>query len=315
MTKKRKIIIGLVIGIPVFLIALAAVLITLMEPPIPEPVAPIEEKELPADWLANTGNEEGIQVQTGSETTRGEEKTKPAEPDLPYKSSGMLSFLSDGKPFGTETYELTISEEGAALHSSGYFQFKIVVATIRVTYTQTLNTDHKLKPTDYYLDFRAPLGFGQEIEAQFSSESLNLMRNEQTETISVDPSRLLVLGTFSTYALVPALFEARAKNGRSEFDVLILGGPPRESAPEGGSSNSLSMLTIERVKDVTLQVGTRAITVDQYRVTSEMGESTLLGKGKEFLAFIAGDEDESMVVYRSDYFPTGLPLGPSGSDL
>jgi len=45
MTKRRKIIIGLVVGIPVFLVGLAVLLITLLEPPLPEPIAPVEEED------------------------------------------------------------------------------------------------------------------------------------------------------------------------------------------------------------------------------------------------------------------------------
>ena len=305
MTKRRKIIILLVIGIPIFLVALAIILITVMKPPLPEPVAPVEKKTVPADWLTETEDEE----ESGSlaEVVEDEEEAKATKSNLSFSSTGSLAFFNDGKPFGTESYQLTISEQGASLSSSGYFQFKVVLATIRVTYTQSLNTDTALRPTDYSLDFKAPLGFGQQIEAQFSSDTLNLIRNDERESITVDPSRILVLGTFSTYALVPALFEARAENGKQSFDVLILGGPPRERASDG-ESDSLSVLIVERIEDALLRTETGRLAVDQYRIVSELGNSFLFAKGKEFLAFIAGDEEETLFVYRSDYFPNGFTL-------
>lgn len=308
MTKRRKIIIGLVVGIPVFLVGLAVLLITLLEPPLPEPIAPVEEKTVPSDWLAESPDEDQSESDAQDEETRSENGIRTGEANLPFNSTGSLAFFGGGKPFGSESYQLTITEEGATLSSTGLFEFRVVLATIRVTYTQSLQTDYELRPTNYTLDFKAPLGFGQQIEARFSDDTLTLIRKEEVEKVPVDTSRVLVLGTFSTYALVPALFEARAENGRQSFDVLVLGGPPREASSDQGESNRLPVLTVERLADAILEIDTGRLVVDQYRIQSELGDSLLLAKGKEFLGFIAGEEEETLFVYRSDYFPNGFTL-------
>lgn len=308
MTKRRKIIIGLVVGIPVFLVGLAVLLITLLEPPLPEPIAPAEEKTVPSDWLAESPDDDQSESDAQDEETRSENGIRTGEANLPFNSTGSLAFFGNGRPFGTESYQLTITEEGATLSSAGHFLFSVVLATVRVTYTQSLQTDDELRPIEYTLDFKAPLGFGQQIEARFSDDTLTLIRKEEVEKVPVDTSRVLVLGTFSTYALVPALFEARAENGRQSFDVLIFGGPPREASSDQGEGNRLPVLTVERLADAILEIDTGRLVVDRYRIRSELGDSLLLAKGKEFLGFIAGDEEETLFVYRSDYFPNGFTL-------
>ena len=308
MTKRRMVIIGVIIGIPVLLVGVALLFVTVFRPPLPEPIVPIEEKIFPSTWLAGSTDDEpsGIHIQDAASDS--EEILPSTHAGVPFNSTGSLAFLGNGRPFGTESYQLQISEEGATLSSVGYFSFKVVLATVRVTYTQSLKTDKELRPTAYTLDFNAPLGLGQRIQAEISVDTATLIRNEARETVLVNVSRILVLGTFSTYALVPALFEARAEGDRVDFDVLIFGGPPRQTSSDQRGDGDLPALTVERLQDAILETKTVRLVVDRYRIQSEFGESFLFAKGKELLGLLAGSKEERLFVYRTDYFPNGFTL-------
>jgi hypothetical protein len=308
MTKRRKVIIGVIIGIPVVLVGVALLLVTVFRPSLPEPVASVEEKTIPTAWLTESTGDETDKVNTQDIAADATEASPPIRTRAPFSSNGALVFVSNGRSFGTESYELQISEEGTTLSSAGYFSFKVVLATVRVTYTQSLKTDDELRPTDYTLDFNAPLGLGQRIQAQISADTATLLREEVREIVPVKADRILVLGTFSTYALVPALFEARAEGDGVDFDVLIFGGPSHQASSQQSEDGDLPVLTVERLQDAILETETVRLVVDRYRIQSELGESFLFAKGKEFIGFLAGDGEGTLLVYRSDYFPKGFTL-------
>jgi hypothetical protein len=65
-------------------------------------------------------------------------------------------------------------------------------------------------------------------------------------------------------------------------------------------------MRVKKVSDVTIESGNTTLTVDRYLVSSEMGTMTLFAKGNEFLGLQAGEDDESLFVYRGDYFDGGF---------
>jgi len=67
-------------------------------------------------------------------------------------------------------------------------------------------------------------------------------------------------------------------------------------------------MTIEPMGTATLVSGKVLLDVDCYRVSSDLGESELFAYGDEFLAFRSSDEEESLWVYRSDFFPEGIEV-------
>jgi hypothetical protein len=67
-------------------------------------------------------------------------------------------------------------------------------------------------------------------------------------------------------------------------------------------------MTIERAGTASLRAGGILLDADRYLVSSGLGESELFARGDEFLALRAGTEDESLLVYRSDFFPDGIEI-------
>jgi len=74
-------------------------------------------------------------------------------------------------------------------------------------------------------------------------------------------------------------------------------------------------MRMTRLPDVVILVGTQTLTVNAYAILSTLGDSLLLAKDREFLALLAGTEDEAFFVYRSDFFPDGFEIeeGLTGS--
>ncbi|MCX6094196.1 MAG: hypothetical protein NTY63_05150, partial [Candidatus Bipolaricaulota bacterium] len=208
--------------------------------------------------------------------------------------------------FGEETYELRIAEEGTTLTSRGRFWFKVVLATVRVTFEQTLEADSNLRPTLYVAQFHAPLGMDRSIRAAGAGDRFLVERSGKEEEIEIDRDRVITLGTFSTYALLPLLFALRQSAGSASFEVIMLGGPPSQEA--SAAAVALPVMTVQYAGSAQLAAGESVLDVDRYRVSSTLGESDLYARGNEFLALHAGDEDNSLWVYRADFFPDGVEV-------
>ncbi len=227
-------------------------------------------------------------------------------PSEPFVSTGSLALIGDGKPFGEEVYELTISEDRATLHSSGRFWFKVVVATVNVTFEQTFEGEGDLRPVMYVAEFHAPLGFDRSIRATVEDDRVTVERRNDEQQITIAPERTFTLGTFSTYVLLPRLFALRREDGSASFEVLVFGGPPDQELSD--DADGLPVMTVERMGTASLIAGETVLEADCYTVSSDLGESELFARGDEFLAFRAGEEDESLLVYRSDFFPDGIEI-------
>jgi hypothetical protein len=228
---------------------------------------------------------------------------------MPYAAVGRLSLFANGKPFGEETYELRIADEGTTLTSRGRFWFKVVLATVRVAFEQTLEADSNLRPTLYGAQFHAPLGMDRSVRAAIAGDRFLVERSGKEEEIGVDRDRVFTLGTFSTYALLPHLFALRQKAGSASFQVLMLGAPPSQ---ETGAAGVLPVMTMQYAGPAQLVAGESVLDVDRYLISSAAGESDLYARGREFLAFRADAEDDSLWVYRADFFPDGVEVVAEG---
>lgn len=270
-----------------FLVAGFLLVLHLTSPSPPARPAAVAEKTIPSEW-----------------TTQAEAPAA-AVAATPWTSAGSLIFVADGHRFGDEAYQLDVSPDGATLTSTGRFQFKIVLANVVVTFQQTWVGTGSLEPSSYALHVDAPLGQGQEISGAFEDSRLLVVRNGAETSISVARDRAVVLGMFSTYALIPLLFSEREEDGVARFDALVFGGPPGTGTRGSGG---LPVVVVERVGPVNVSAGGLSVAVDQYRVRSPYGDSTLYARGKEFLALTAGTAERPFLVYRSDYFPDGFSL-------
>ncbi|MEN6369953.1 MAG: hypothetical protein ABFD77_09725 [Thermotogota bacterium] len=277
-------------------LALALVLSTPSPPAALASAVP--PKEIPAGWVSSEEPAADALAPRADELAPGL--------TMPYVTAGRLALFANGKSFGEETYELRIAEEGTTLTSSGRFWFKVVLATVRVTFEQTLQADSKLRPTLYAAQFHAPLGMARSIRAAAAGDRFLVERSGKEEEIKIDRDRGLTLGTFSTYALLPHLFTLRQSAGSASFEVLMLGGPPSQEA--GVAAGALPVMTVQYAGPAQLGAGKSVLDVDRYRVSSTLGESDLYARGDEFLAFRAGNEDNVLWVYRADFFPNGVEV-------
>jgi len=226
-------------------------------------------------------------------------------PELSYVSSGRLALSANGKSFGEESYELSIAPDGTTLHSHGRFWFKVVLATVQVTFEQTLEADSALRPLLYEAQFRAPLGIDRSVRAAVDGDRAFVEQAGNEDDIAIDPDRTVTLGTFSTYALLPHLFAVRQNAGEASFDVIVLGGPPSQ---EAGNADTLPTMTVRDAGPAQLRAAGVVLDVERYRISSAAGESDVFARGPEFLALRAGNEKNTLWVYRSDYFPDGVEI-------
>jgi len=276
----------------------AAVLVFLLSSPEVDLLLEVAPKEIPAGWVST-------EEPAAEEVTADPTAVAPG-PAIPYASSGRLALLGNGKPFGEEVYELRIDESGATLVSSGRFWFKVILATVHVTFEQTLEAESDLRPVMYVAQFHAPFGLDRSIRASVLDDRMTVERSGGTEEFQIDPARAFPLGTFSTYVLLPRLFALRHEDGLVSLDVLVFGGPPSQASRPAGER--LPTMTLERTGTARLRAGSVLLDVDGYVVLSDLGRSELYARGDEFLALRAGTEDESLWVYRSDFFPNGLEV-------
>jgi hypothetical protein len=219
--------------------------------------------------------------------------------------TGRLTMVSNGRPFGEEAYELTLSGDRTTLRSTGRFWFKVVLATVQVTFEQTFEADGDLRPFSYTAEFNAPLGFDRTVRATIDEDRVSVEGSDGSEEIIIDQERTFTLGTFGTYILLPRLFRLASEDGAATLDVLVFGGPPSRDAEE---TSGLPTMTIERAGMVTLVAGEVLLDVDCYLVSSDLGDSELYAYGDEFLAFRSSGEEDSLWVYRSDFFPDGVEV-------
>ena len=293
--RRRKWLVPSLVGVPLVVIFLLLIGMRILSP---EPVElAVVMKELPASWLEPAPGE--------PEPTPGEQVSQ-IEPRV---LEGILSVHGNGRAFAEESYSLRILDDGATLTSTGRFWFKVVLATVNIPFRQILHADGDLAPTAYSAQFDAPLGMGRSVEGTIHENEASVDQGDGIERVSVTQADAFVLGTFSTYTLLPILHEQRASGSAAEFEVLVFGGPPQGAGGEtdaSDASDQLPVLRIERIEDALLRAGGLDVAVEQYAVTGSFGGSRIYARDGDFLGMIAGEDGEGLLVYRSDYFPDGF---------
>jgi len=303
--RRTKWIIGLGIGIPLALIGGIALVLFLSSPNLDAELASIESRELPDAWLQETP-EDPAESDPGIDDAAPEEEAEPSLDDLGLPISGTLVILGDGRPFGEETFQLAIEQDRVVLRSDGKFWFKTLVATITVPFDQVLLLDPELRPLMFSSVFDAPLGFGRSIHAEFEDARAVVRSGDDVNEYALALDQAFVLGTFSTYAIVPLLYELRQSEGAISFDVLVFGGPPNRD--EEAVDTGLPEMRVEKIEDSAIRFDDQVLTVSRYVVSGDMGTMMLYARGVELLGLYAGDDKESMFVYRADYFEDGFEI-------
>lgn len=304
-TLKRRVkwIIGLAIGIPIVLIG-GVVLVLLLTSPNPDAgLASIEIKELPDAWLQDVP-EDPVDLEPGTEAPAP--KAEPSVDDLGLPISGTLVMQGDERPFGEETFQIAIEEERVVLRSNGKFWFKALIATITIPFDQILMLDFDLRPLMFSSTFDAPLESSRSVQAEFEDEIASVRSGDDVSEYAVALDQAFVMGTFSTYALVPLLYELRQSEGVVSFDVLVFGGPPNRD--EEAVDDVLPEMQVEKIEDGAIRFDDQVLTVSRYVLSGDRGSMTLYARGVELLGLFAGDDEKSLFVYRADYFENGFEI-------
>jgi len=307
--RRTKWIIGLATGIPIVLIG-SVVLVLLLTSPNPDAeLASIESKELPDAWLQDVP-EDPIDLEPSTEDPTPEEEAEPSLADLGLPISGTLVMQGGERPFGEEPFQIAIEEDRVVLRTNGKFWFKALIATITITFDQILMLDSQLRPLMLSSTFDAPLGFGRSVQAEFEDDLAIVQSGDDVSEYAVALDQAFVMGTFSTYALVPLLYELRQSKGVISFDVLMFGGPPNRD--EEAVDDGLPEMRVEKIEDGAIRFDDQVLTVSRYLLSGDMGAMTLYARGVELLGLFAGDDEESLFVYRADYFENGLGVVETG---
>ena len=296
--------IALFIGIPLLLLVCVAIVLLVVSTPKEEVVA--SRKRIPSDWLAPPPSQtESLALPEGIESASASQQLQPTDKNL----SGRLAVMANGKRFGEESYELRVtSDHGVRLTSRGTFSFKVLFAAVKALFSQNVSLDPNLRPDRYSLDIDGPLGIGSlHVQGAIAGDVARVISGDQKKEIRIESAEPLVLGTFSTYAFIPLLMRARESDGALEFQVIpLLRGKAKDN--DAGNSDHTILLRIERTGNRVIRTGSGDIIADKYVLTSNIGNSTLLARGDEFLALIATSDKGSLVAYRSDFFPDGVNL-------
>lgn len=308
-------VLGIALGLPVCLIGAFLAWTVWSGRTADSPLADVEVKELPAAWQSASEDVETTQTPSSTLSTAAPADAAPAPADsglLTESLEGVLAFVGRGRPFGGERYAIEpLPEGGARLASSGAFEFKVVLATIRVPFTQELTLDAALNPQVYRLHIDGVVGFGErDVEMAVEGDLARIRSGDATRETPLGPNRPFIIGTFATYALVPLLLAGEPPDAEVTFDLFAFGGPPGDG--DDDETEARPAMTFGPLEKREILVGQTTFQVDARPVRSELGDSLLLSTGKELLGVVAwGDGGEAgLVIYRADYFPDGFELLP-----
>lgn len=321
MKRRTKRVLGLSIGIPIILVVAVLIVLRLSSANPELDLASIEIKDVPDVWvqapsIPNEDTDGSVEpdgelkpIDADAEDIEEPDEAaslSPAIDDFELPISGTLVLMDGDKPFGEESFELVLEDEEIMLRSNGKFWFKALIATITLKYDQILQMDSRLRPMSLASTFEAPLGFGRTIQAEFTDGTAIVRSGEDVEETSVDLERAYVLGTFSTYVVIPLLYELRQFEGEVGLETLVFGGPPNRD--DDTATDGLPETRISRIEDTIIRFSDRELAVSQYQISGDMGTMILYARGIEMLGLFAGDEVESMFVYRADYFEDGFEI-------
>jgi len=235
--------------------------------------------------------------------TEEDSQETASRPDS-FGSTGQLAIFANGQRIGSESYAIRTENDQVDLESVGFFEFRVVIATVRAAFTQSLQSVAGA-PTSYTYEVDAPFGRSIEIEALAEGSALRVSRGNETVRMPIPTEGALVLGSFASYAVLPALLGDLAVGDRWASAVFVLGGRPGSQEAQG---EALQTLSIVRGQDEQIRLGESLVTIEAYHVDSPSGGATLYAKGAEFLAFIAQGENGSLRVSREDIFPDGFDV-------
>jgi hypothetical protein len=308
--RRTRWIIALSVGIPLLAVGTLLLILHVISPDPRSTLSTIERRELPENWTQSAPAEVSPDTSIPELYDAQDVALPPTIDEMGLPLSGVLVIEGNGRPFGEEAYTLRLEDEGVVLEGGGEFWFKVLVATVRVQFDQRLTLERDLRPQSLTSSFRAPLRFNREVDALLDLEEITVRTGDQERQYSIATDRVFVLNTFSTYAVIPLLFALDPLAEEMELETLMLGGPPRSEEAE--LARRLPVMRVRRREDGVLRSEERDLIVSRYELVSETGTMVLYARGVEFLGLFAGDDEQSLFVYRADFFPDGFEVVEGG---
>lgn len=287
------------------------IVVALLLSPTPVPVEP-EPTGVPEEWFALLAPPPlGIAelAPTGSEPDESLSERDTGSLPVGYVQSGRLAYELDGKRVAEETYRLQGSGSGEVrLVSSGILSVRVLFVTVNVEFTQEIGLDRDLRPRSYLLETQGPLGIGnQRIAVTVDGERAIATVGDERWELAVPAGNAFFMGTLAAYAVLPALYAARAQGGALTLEAIGVARGPAVGSRSGSAVDAA--VELARQGTVEVLVGGRALELDRYRVRLGTAGGVLLAWGPEFVAFL-GEGERALNVYRADLFPHGTGLFP-----
>ncbi len=243
----------------------------------------------------------------------------PSDSAVQLVESGRLVLEARNQRLGEETYRLERLPTGDyRLISKGHFSVRVMVADVKVEYTQEIRSNADWKPLFFSGEIWGPLGLGDHsMQIQFESGRAQVLTDGREQEIDALPGRFAVLGLFSSYTLATKLLTGEE---RTHLRVFVASGFSHSTAEPARDSKS-PLVSLEIIRLAPLKIRDRATAsereVDQYSLKLEgaQGDSSeglrLLTLDGEFLGLVVTPHDSSkgpFKIYRADLFPEGFEV-------
>ncbi|MCX8103916.1 MAG: hypothetical protein N3E42_05745 [Candidatus Bipolaricaulota bacterium] len=217
---------------------------------------------------------------------------------------GRLAVEIRGRHIGTEDYTLERRENGElVLHSQGTLKFKIAFFDVEATFEQLMTFTAQRRPVSYQLALNGPVGIGnRRVSARFGAATGIVNDGERQSEIALPEEPFLLLGMFSSYAVVPLWAQS---DGPQKLKVISLRGDRRNQGD--------IWVVLARVGPVRLRGAQGdALEAEEYLLQSERLTLRVYLSGERLLALHndTTKSDERFRLYRSDLFADNFKTLP-----
>ncbi len=214
--------------------------------------------------------------------------------------SGTLVVEIRGRRLGTENYTLERLENGdLSLRSTGTLHFRIAFVNAQATFAQAVQFTAQRRPVSYQLALDGPVGIGsRRISASFGKTSGRVNDGEHQFEIALPEEQFLLLGMFSSYAILPLWAKPDAPQ---KLKVISLRGDRRDQE---------TWVLLEYVGPITLR-GAGSLEAEEYLLKGDRLTLRLYLSGERLLALQnnSTNRDESFRLYRSDLLSPDMLAG------
>ncbi len=216
-------------------------------------------------------------------------------------SSGELSYVSDGKDLGSESYQLIKQDSGKIkLLTEGVVTPPIPIPFIqpKIKFDQEITVSSDLNPVQLKLDYDGPLGIGSaEIRAEVIEGTVKAKLSDEKKEAQLGDNRGYFQGTAGTGSLTALILAI--EDGLGELTEIRTGGTGPQSGDEDELLVDLRQVKVERKN---LDVDGSVLEVRRHVLTDQNSgiQKVFLQKDGTFIAFRRLGGENPFYVYRTD---------------